>query len=120
MSLSVLNEGRDEDPEGDTEGYLWVPVRICMAVRQEYGQEAFRENNFALEHLLWYVPECSVLWRPFVAPCPLGPTDLARLAAFDVAFAYLAWPVARVLARQLLASTRGAWRAARAGPGWRF
>ncbi|MDP9842628.1 DsbA family protein [Streptosporangium lutulentum] len=40
MSLSVLNEGRDEDPEGDTEGYLWVPVRICAAVRQEYGQEA--------------------------------------------------------------------------------
>ena len=40
MSLSVLNEGRDEDPEGDTEGYLWVPVRVCMAVLQEYGQEA--------------------------------------------------------------------------------
>ncbi|WP_329093817.1 mycothiol-dependent nitroreductase Rv2466c family protein [Streptosporangium sp. NBC_01469] len=40
MSLSVLNEGRDEDPEGDTEGYLWVPVRVCMAVQQEYGQEA--------------------------------------------------------------------------------
>ncbi|GAA4180588.1 Rv2466c family mycothiol-dependent reductase [Streptosporangium oxazolinicum] len=40
MSLSVLNEGRDEDPEGDTEGYLWVPVRVCMAALQEYGQEA--------------------------------------------------------------------------------
>ncbi|MER6173695.1 DsbA family protein [Streptosporangium sp. NPDC001681] len=40
MSLSVLNEGRDEDPEGDTEGYLWVPVRVCAAVRQEYGQQA--------------------------------------------------------------------------------
>jgi hypothetical protein len=40
MSLSVLNEGRDEDPEGDPEGYLWVPVRICVAVRQKYGQEA--------------------------------------------------------------------------------
>ncbi|MEU7984806.1 disulfide bond formation protein DsbA [Streptosporangium canum] len=40
MSLSVLNEGRDDDPEGDPEGYLWVPVRICAAVQQEYGQEA--------------------------------------------------------------------------------
>jgi hypothetical protein len=40
MSLSVLNEGRDEDPEGDPQGYLWVPVRICAAVQQEYGQEA--------------------------------------------------------------------------------
>jgi hypothetical protein len=40
MSLSVLNEGRDDDPEGDPEGYLWMPVRICAAVRQRYGQEA--------------------------------------------------------------------------------
>jgi hypothetical protein len=40
MSLSVLNEGRDVDPEGDTEGYLWAPVRICVAVEQRYGQEA--------------------------------------------------------------------------------
>jgi hypothetical protein len=40
MSLSVLNEGRDDDPEGDPEGYLWFPVRICAAVQQKYGQEA--------------------------------------------------------------------------------
>ncbi|GAA3012504.1 DsbA family protein [Streptosporangium longisporum] len=40
MSLSVLNEGRDDDPEGDTEGYLWVPVRVCAAVLERYGQEA--------------------------------------------------------------------------------
>ncbi|MFC5946351.1 disulfide bond formation protein DsbA, partial [Micromonospora harpali] len=39
MSLSVLNEGRDDDPEGDPEGYLWVPARICAAVQQEYGSE---------------------------------------------------------------------------------
>jgi hypothetical protein len=40
MSLSVLNEGRDDDPEGDPEGFLWMPVRICAAVEQQYGQEA--------------------------------------------------------------------------------
>jgi hypothetical protein len=40
MSLSVLNEGRDDDPEGDPDGYLWVPVRVCAAVQQEYGHEA--------------------------------------------------------------------------------
>ncbi len=39
MSLSVLNEGRDVDPEGDTEGWLWHPVRVCAAVRQRYGQD---------------------------------------------------------------------------------
>lgn len=40
MSLSVLNEGRADDPEGDPEGYLWYPVRVCAAVAQRYGQEA--------------------------------------------------------------------------------
>lgn len=40
MSLSVLNEGRDDDPEGDPDGYLWVPVRVCSAVRLEHGHEA--------------------------------------------------------------------------------
>ncbi|WP_341716281.1 disulfide bond formation protein DsbA [Micromonospora sp. FIMYZ51] len=39
MSLSVLNEGREVDPEGDTEGWLWRPVRVCAAVRQRYGQD---------------------------------------------------------------------------------
>ncbi|MBB4933807.1 hypothetical protein F4561_004627 [Lipingzhangella halophila] len=40
MSLSVLNEGRGDDPEGDPEGYLWVPARICAAVQQEHGHAA--------------------------------------------------------------------------------
>lgn len=40
MSLSVLNEHLDEDPEGDTEGYLWMPVRVCAAVAEEHGQRA--------------------------------------------------------------------------------
>ena len=40
MSLAVLNEGRDDDPEGDPEGYLWMPVLICAAVLRQYGQEA--------------------------------------------------------------------------------
>ncbi|GII96405.1 mycothiol-dependent nitroreductase Rv2466c family protein [Sinosporangium siamense] len=40
MSLSVLNEGREVDPEGDTEGYLWFPARVCAAVQREHGHEA--------------------------------------------------------------------------------
>lgn len=40
MSLSVLNEYLDEDPEGDPDGYLWMPVRVCAAVRERYGQRA--------------------------------------------------------------------------------
>ncbi|GAA2081958.1 DsbA family protein [Actinomadura alba] len=48
MSLSVLNEGRDDDPEGDPEGYLWVPVRICVAAELRYGQEALGRLYTAL------------------------------------------------------------------------
>ncbi|MFG1701316.1 disulfide bond formation protein DsbA [Nonomuraea sp. NPDC049309] len=48
MSLSVLNEGRDEDPEGDTEGYLWVPARVAAAVGGEHGQEALGKFYTAL------------------------------------------------------------------------
>ncbi|KIH97871.1 DSBA oxidoreductase [Streptomonospora alba] len=40
MSLAVLNEGRDDDPEGDSEGYLWIPARICAAVQVEHGHDA--------------------------------------------------------------------------------
>lgn len=49
MSLSVLNEGRDDDPEGDPEGYLWVPVRVCAAVQGRHGHEAL--GRFYIE--LW-------------------------------------------------------------------
>lgn len=48
MSLSVLNEGRDDDPEGDPEGYLWVPVRICAAVQRDHGQQALERLYTAL------------------------------------------------------------------------
>jgi hypothetical protein len=40
MSLSVLNEGREIDPEGDPDGYLWGPVRVCAAVEHRHGQDA--------------------------------------------------------------------------------
>ncbi len=89
-------------------------------VFQGRGAERFWENDFEMEHLTWYVPECSVLWLPFVYPLPLDWEGDARLAAFALGFAYLAWPVARVLAIRLRAGAAGAWRAARAGPRWRF
>ncbi|PRY00763.1 disulfide bond formation protein DsbA [Allonocardiopsis opalescens] len=48
MSLAVLNEHRDEDPEGDTEGYLWMPVRICAAVAAHGGEQALGRFYTAL------------------------------------------------------------------------
>ncbi|WP_330175662.1 disulfide bond formation protein DsbA [Streptomyces sp. NBC_01498] len=52
MSLSVLNEGRDVDPEGDEHGYLWIPARVCVAVRNAYGHKALSE----LYDALWTAP----------------------------------------------------------------
>ncbi|WP_067490170.1 mycothiol-dependent nitroreductase Rv2466c family protein [Actinomadura hibisca] len=40
LSLAALNEDKEEDPEGDTEGFLWLPARVAMAVTLEHGQEA--------------------------------------------------------------------------------
>ncbi|MCT2594624.1 disulfide bond formation protein DsbA [Streptomyces sp. N2-109] len=40
MSLQVLNEGLEvnpEDPEGEWTEYLWGPVRVCTAVAEQYG-----------------------------------------------------------------------------------
>lgn len=40
MSLSVLNEHRDDDPEGDPHDYLWVPARVATAVQTGHGHDA--------------------------------------------------------------------------------
>ena len=40
MSLSVLNEHRDDDPEDDPHGYLWIPARVAAAVQTEHGHHA--------------------------------------------------------------------------------
>lgn len=40
MSLSVLNEHRDDDPEDDPHGYLWIPARVAAAIQTEHGHDA--------------------------------------------------------------------------------
>ncbi|MDA0567750.1 disulfide bond formation protein DsbA [Streptomonospora sp. S1-112] len=68
MSLAVLNEGRDDDPEGDPEGYLWVPARVCAAVREHHGSAALGRFYTAL----WTTPETGE---------PLGDLAAALAAA---------------------------------------
>ncbi|MFI1867304.1 mycothiol-dependent nitroreductase Rv2466c family protein [Streptomyces jumonjinensis] len=48
MSLSVLNEHRDDDPEGEWEDYMWAPVRVCAAVEQRFGRRALGDLFTAL------------------------------------------------------------------------
>ncbi len=53
MSLSVLNEHREDDPEDDPEGYLWMPARVAAAVMTRYGHDALG----AFYDALWSEPD---------------------------------------------------------------
>ncbi|WP_051834731.1 DsbA family protein [Streptomyces sp. NRRL S-15] len=48
MSLTLLNDGREDDPESDPDGYLRIPVRIGTAVRHHHGQEALGRFHASL------------------------------------------------------------------------
>jgi hypothetical protein len=89
-------------------------------VYQDYSSERLYENDFAQEHLEWFVPEFSVLWRPFVTPRPLSWYERGELLLFAAAYVYLARPLLRVLTRQLAQTLARVWRVARTGPRWQF
>ena len=78
------------------------------------------ENDYALEHLCWYVPEFSALWRPFVVLGPVPWEAVVVLLLWTACFLYLALPLARVCLRQGSEAARAWWRARPEGDRWRL
>lgn len=76
MSLSVLNEHRDDDPEDDPEGYLWGPARLFAVVQQRYGSDVLGRLYDVFGAM---VHGSEDGWRPAVDILTAAglPTDLA-------------------------------------------
>lgn len=90
MSLSVLNEGRDELAERYREmmGRSWGPVRVCIAAAEAAGPQVLRDLYTALGtriHLQKYETDDEKLWTEALAEVGLDPAlaDAATSGAFD-------------------------------------
>jgi hypothetical protein len=58
-------------------------------------------NRYALEHVVWYVPEFSVLWHPFVDRRELNWQDHLILVYGGMVFLNLGFPTLLKVCRQL-------------------
>lgn len=98
-------------------------LELCtgnVAMINQDSRELLSASYFGLEFLTWYVPEFSVLWRPFVVRRELGPSDLLLLLYGAAVFLWLGVPLATSLARELWASA-GTFVASRMDfKSWRF
>ena len=59
------------------------------------------EGGYRYEHLCWYAPEFSALWRPFVAPSPVSDGKWAFAGYCVLVHIYVAAPLYRGLLRDL-------------------
>ena len=78
----------------------WVGIEGAI-----FGQDGLERigavNNYALESLVWYVPEFSPLWYPLVAHHRLLRRDMIIVGYSTVVTAWLAAPLLKQLAGQL-------------------
>lgn len=72
---------------------LSVWVGICAAAFQQKGLDFIADQNWMLEHLVWHVPEYSVLWHPFLAKDILLEYPEKIFIIYGVlVFAWCGWP----------------------------
>jgi hypothetical protein len=78
---------------------VWVGIDGAVFGQSNLG--ICDQNQWAQEFLCWYVPEFSALWRPFVAPTSVSPSQVLIVAFFGVAYVVLSFPVLRQIAAGL-------------------
>ncbi|GAA2620645.1 DsbA family protein [Dactylosporangium fulvum] len=89
MSLSILNEGRDELPEKYKEGLAkgWGPVRVAIAAEQKFGNEVLRPFYTALGTRIHHEKQelGEELYRAALteAGLPAGLAEFAESTEFD-------------------------------------
>ena len=64
------------------------------------------DDNFQLECLCWYVPEYSVLVRPFIVWSPLTFKDFVFVSYIVFVVFILSIPIAKAMLSKLLSSIR--------------
>ena len=97
---------------------FWVGVN--GAVFDQNNLELCTANKYELEFLCWYVPEFSVLFRPFVEASPLAPREVSILLYGLVVCAYLAIPLLSALLKAATTKAAQLRRALVTRGGWRF
>ena len=102
------------EPSAGLAGNVWA---LCVAALSFWvgvnGAVFFLDNldeckaaGYAFEHLCWYVPEFSVLWRPFVDPRALTAREWTLAGYGAVVFATVSAPLARCALGQAWAAAR--------------
>lgn len=97
---------------------FWVGIDGATFGKQ--GLEICTNNHYALEFICHYVPEFSVLWRPFVVPEQVGWRQLLYIAYSSAAFVYLALPLLRAIASQSITQAAAFSKLYLKPAAWRF
>ena len=81
---------------------IWVGVN--GVVFQQNTLDACTADNYALEFMCWYVPEFSVLIRPFIAHAAFRLNDTLIMGLFALVWLFIMVPLAREFVDKLKAA----------------
>jgi hypothetical protein len=99
---------------------LSVWVGVCGAVFHMDNLRFGMANNYALEPFIWYVPEFSALWHPFINRNKLLLNDYLIIIYADIILLYLGYPTFFKLMRQLKMNLKNVYHSMKPWSKWGF